>query len=52
MGEGGRLEEGGESRTEEWLSSEDRPVPLANVGEADEISYRDGGEMRHMTHRP
>ena len=30
--------------TAEWLSDDDGPVPLANVGEADEISYRDGGE--------
>ena len=30
--------------TAEWLSDNDGPVPLANVGEADEISYRDGGE--------
>ena len=29
--------------TAEWLS-DDGPVPLAIVGEADEISYRDGGE--------
>ena len=28
----------------EWLSDEDGPVPLAIVGEADEISYREGGE--------
>ena len=28
----------------EWLSNDDRPVPMAIVGEADEISYRDGGE--------
>ena len=27
----------------EWLS-DDGPVPLAIVGEADEISYREGGE--------
>ena len=30
--------------TAEWLSDNDEPVPLANVGEADEISYRDGVE--------
>ena len=30
--------------TAEWLSDDDRPVPLANVGEPDEISYRDGGK--------
>ena len=30
--------------TTEWLSDDDGPVPLPNVGEADEISYRDGGE--------
>ena len=30
--------------TAEWLSDDDGPVPLENVGEADEISYRDGGE--------
>ena len=30
--------------TVEWLSDGDRPVPLAIVGEADEISYREGGE--------
>ena len=30
--------------TAEWLSDNDGPVPLAIVGEADEISYRDGGE--------
>ena len=28
----------------EWLSDDDRLVPLAIVGEADEISYREGGE--------
>ena len=28
----------------EWLSDNDRPVPLAIAGEADEISYREGGE--------
>ena len=27
-----------------WLSNDDGPVPLAIVGEADEISYREGGE--------
>jgi hypothetical protein len=30
--------------TAEWLSGNDGPVPLAIVGEADEISYREGGE--------
>ena len=30
--------------TAEWLSDDDGPVPLAIVGEADGISYRDGGE--------
>ena len=30
--------------TVEWLSDDDGPVPLAIVGEADEISYRDEGE--------
>ena len=30
--------------TKEWLSDEDGPVPLAIVGEADKISYREGGE--------
>ena len=30
--------------TVEWLSDNDGPVPLAIVGEADEISYREGGE--------
>ena len=30
--------------TAEWLSDNDEPVPLPIVGEADEISYRDGGE--------
>ena len=30
--------------TAEWLSDNDGPVPLVNVGEADEISYMDGGE--------
>ena len=30
--------------TAEWLSDDDGPVPLAIVGEADEISYREGGE--------
>ena len=30
--------------TVEWLSDDDGPVPLANVEEVDEISYRDGGE--------
>ena len=28
----------------DWLSDNDGPVPLAIVGEADEISYREGGE--------
>ena len=28
----------------EWLRDDDGPVPSAIVGEADEISYRDGGE--------
>ena len=28
----------------EWLRDDDRLVPLAIVGEADEISYREGGE--------
>ena len=27
-----------------WLSDDDGPVPLEIVGEADEISYREGGE--------
>ena len=30
--------------TWEWLSDDDGPVPLAIVGEADEISYREGWE--------
>ena len=30
--------------TAEWLSDDDGQVPLAIVGEADEISYREGGE--------
>ena len=30
--------------TAEWLSDNDGPVPLANVGEAEKISYRDGGK--------
>jgi hypothetical protein len=30
--------------TAEWLSDDDGPVPLVIVGEADEISYREGGE--------
>ena len=30
--------------TAEWLSNHDGPVPLAIVGEAYEISYREGGE--------
>ena len=30
--------------TAEWLSDDDGPVPLAIVGEADEISYWEGGE--------
>ena len=30
--------------TTEWLSDDDGPVPLADVGEADEIRYSDGGE--------
>ena len=30
--------------TAEWLSDGKGPVPLAIVGEADEISYREGGE--------
>ena len=29
--------------TAEWLSDDDGPEPLAIVGEADEISYREGG---------
>ena len=28
----------------EWPSNDDGLVPLANVGEADKISYRDGEE--------
>ena len=28
----------------EWLSDNDGPVPLDIVGEADKISYREGGE--------
>ena len=28
----------------EWLSHDDGPVPLEILGEADEISYREGGE--------
>ena len=28
----------------EWLSDNDRPVPLVIVGEEDEIGYREGGE--------
>ena len=28
----------------EWLSDHDGPVPLAIVGEAGKISYREGGE--------
>ena len=30
--------------TAEWLSDDNGPVPLANGGEADDISYMDGGE--------
>ena len=30
--------------TAEWLSDDDGPVPLALMGEADDISYREGGE--------
>ena len=30
--------------TAEWLSDDDVSVPLAIVGEADEIRYREGGE--------
>ena len=30
--------------TAEWLGDDDELVPLAIVGEADEISYREGGE--------
>ena len=30
--------------TAEWLSDDDGPVPMAIVGEADEISYMEGGE--------
>ena len=30
--------------TAESLSDDDGPVPLVIVGEADEISYREGGE--------
>ena len=28
----------------EWLSDDDGTVPVAILGEADEISYREGGE--------
>ena len=34
--------------TAELLNDDYGPVPLAHVGEADEISYRDGGE--NVTH--
>ena len=30
--------------TAEWLSNHDGLVPLAIVGEVDEISYKEGGE--------
>ena len=30
--------------TTEWLSDDDGPVLLVIVGEADEMSYREGGE--------
>ena len=30
--------------TAEWLSDDDGLVPLAIVGEADDISYKEGGE--------
>ena len=30
--------------TAEWLSNDDGSVPLVIMGEADEISYREGGE--------
>ena len=30
--------------TAEWLSDDDGPMPLAIVGEADKINYREGGE--------
>ena len=30
--------------TVEWLSDDDEPGPLAIVGEAHEINYREGGE--------
>ena len=30
--------------TAAWLSDDDGPVPFANVGEAYEMSYMDGGE--------
>ena len=30
--------------TAEWLSEDDGSVPLFIVGEANEISYREGGE--------
>ena len=30
--------------TAEWLSDDDGPVPLAIVGEEDEISYSEGGK--------
>ena len=30
--------------TAEWLNDNDGPMPLAIVGEADEISYREGRE--------
>ena len=31
--------------TAEWLSDDDGPVPLAIVGEADEITNREGGNV-------
>ena len=30
--------------TAEWLSDDDGPVSVLILGEADEISYREGGE--------
>ena len=30
----------------EWLSDDNGPVPLLILGEADEISYREGGKCR------
>ena len=36
--------------TVKWLSDDDGPVPMAIVGEADEMSYREGGSHMNPAH--